>query len=174
MRFLKCFNICCSLLIILVFIQTEIYAYDVIVSNGAPTHTTIQQENKIHYTNSEQGAAFDNFVRSTFISFLTLTAILLVCPFLIINSKNRAKEKISSPPASILLKLAGFLPKKHRETLIQEISDMRFEYSEALSEKKFWQARFIVCSYYIGFGWSVVMWVSDRRKEVLGIIPKKD
>jgi hypothetical protein len=58
--------------------------------------------------------------------------------------------------------------------LEQEISDMRLEYYEALSEKKIWRAKCIVAFYYIGLCWSVVMWVSDKAKEVVGIIPKKN
>jgi hypothetical protein len=81
---------------------------------------------------------------------------------------------IQQPPASFLLKIADLLPKKYQQDLQQNISDMRLEYCEALLEKKFWRAKCIVGFYYIGLGWSVVMWISDKAKEVVGIIPKKN
>jgi hypothetical protein len=84
------------------------------------------------------------------------------------------KNKTENPPFSLLLKIADLLPKKQRKSLIQEVSDMRLEYYEALSEKKTWRAKCIVAFYYIGLSWSVVMWISDKVKEVVGIIPKKN
>ena len=83
-------------------------------------------------------------------------------------------NKIKSPPSSILIKIADLFPKRHRESIIQEISDMRLEYYEALSEKKIWRAKCIVAFYYVGLGWSVVMWISDKAKEVVGLLPKKN
>jgi predicted PP-loop superfamily ATPase len=86
---------------------------------------------------------------------------------------ERSKE-IKSSPAKFSLKISNMLPKKHAQSLLQEISDMRLEYYEALSEKKIWRAKCIVAFYYVGLSWSVVMWISDKFKEVIGIIPKKN
>jgi hypothetical protein len=88
--------------------------------------------------------------------------------------KLSTKENFKQSPASLLLKITDLLPKKYREGFVQEISDMRLEYYEALSEKKFWRARFIVVFYYVGFCCSFLMWISDKAKEVLGIIPTKN
>jgi|SRR5215213_810679 len=116
--------------------------------------------------------------------YLGLVIISAIVPTVIIYAIESIKErrnrrkllptKIKNPPTSFLSQIAGLLPKKHRQSLLQEISDMRLEYYEALSEKKIWRARFIVAFYYIGFGWSVVMWISDKAKEVVGIIPKQN
>ena len=84
------------------------------------------------------------------------------------------KNNIQKPPASLLLKITDLLPRKYKQDIEQNISDMRLEYYEILSENKVWQARSIVTFYYIGLGWSIAMWVSDKVKEVIGIIPKKD
>ena len=83
-------------------------------------------------------------------------------------------KKIYTPPFSSLLKIAELLPKKQCEILTQEISDMRLEYYEALDEKKYLRAKFIVAFYYIGLSWSVVMWIADKVKKVIGIMPKID
>lgn len=82
--------------------------------------------------------------------------------------------KVKSPPASFLLKIANLLPENNSKNLRQEISDMRLEYYEALFQKRFWRARCILAFYYIGLVWSLVMLVSDKAKEVVGIIPEKD
>ncbi|HEX8247913.1 MAG TPA: hypothetical protein VF599_07060 [Pyrinomonadaceae bacterium] len=87
--------------------------------------------------------------------------------------KKRA-NKIEKPPASFLLKVADLLPKKNRQNLEQEISDMRIEYYDALNEKNIWRARFIVAYYYVGLSWSGIMWIPDKVKELLGRIPKKN
>ncbi|HLM01069.1 MAG TPA: hypothetical protein VK400_08420 [Pyrinomonadaceae bacterium] len=84
------------------------------------------------------------------------------------------KKRVDTPPASFLLKISNLLPKKYRRNLEQEISDMRLEYYEALSERRIWQARCIIASYYIGLCWSVVMWISDKVRKVNGIVPKKN
>ncbi len=82
--------------------------------------------------------------------------------------------KVTNPPGHFFARIADLLPKKHRESLEQEISDMRLEYYEAVSEKNIWRARFIIAFYYIGLGWSVVMWSSDKVKKLVGLVPKKD
>lgn len=84
------------------------------------------------------------------------------------------KNRIKNPPASFLLKIADLLPKKYSENLKQEVSDLRLEYNEALSEKKIWRARFIASFYYIGLTWAAVMWISEKVKKVIEIIPKAD
>lgn len=115
--------------------------------------------------------------------YLTLAELLgLVFIFVIsqlilrrenISHGGRSKEKqIKNPPANFLLKIANFLPERFGKDLEQNISDMRLEYYEALSEKKTWRARFIVAFYYVGLGWSAVMWISHKAKEVVGIVPK--
>lgn len=81
--------------------------------------------------------------------------------------------RIEKPPGWILIKVADFLPPQLRRNLIQEVSDMRLEYYEALCEKNIRRGRFIVVFYHIGLGLSVVSWISYRLKEVVGIIPKR-
>jgi hypothetical protein len=88
--------------------------------------------------------------------------------------RSKLANQVNTPPASLLLRIAELLPKKHRQSLEQEVSDMRLEYYETLKEKKFLLAKFIVASYYIGLGWSVIMWISDKVKEVVGLLPKKN
>lgn len=88
--------------------------------------------------------------------------------------KFSPNKTLTKPPASFLLKIALLLPEKYRKDIEQNISDMRLEYCEALSEKKICRARFIVAFYYIGLCWSVVMWISDKAKEVVGLLPKKN
>jgi hypothetical protein len=86
---------------------------------------------------------------------------------------ERSKE-IKKCPGQFLLRLAEYLPNRQAKKLKQEISDMRLEYYEALNEEKIWRAKFIVAFYYIGLSWSVVMWISDKAKEVIGVLPKKN
>lgn len=105
--------------------------------------------------------AFDIIFASIFLLFVV---------WCLIKSLNKTKKM----PATQLLKFANLFPKKYRLNLVQEISDMRLEYCEALSEKKIWRARFIIVFYYIGLVWSVVMWISDKAKEVVGLLPKKN
>jgi hypothetical protein len=110
-----------------------------------------------------------------FITISTLLVWLILMAFfdrlaLIFNKSSLIKV----PPISLLLKVADLLPKKYRDNLTQEVSDMCLEYYEALDEKNIWRARFIVAFYYVGLSWSVVMWISDKVKEVVGIIPKKN
>jgi hypothetical protein len=104
---------------------------------------------------------------------IIMASILIYILERILNRKSVA-IKIKNPPTSFLLKIANLLPEKCAKDLTQNISDMRLEYYEALSEKNIWRARFIVYSYYIGLSWSVVMWISDKVKEVVGLVPKKD
>ena len=91
-----------------------------------------------------------------------------------ISGFGKSTARVKRPPASFLAKVADLLPKKHRESFKQEISDMRLEYYEALNEKKIWRAKCIIVFYHIGLCWSVVMWISDKGKEAVGIIPKKN
>jgi hypothetical protein len=84
------------------------------------------------------------------------------------------KSRIKKPPASFLLKFADLLPKKYSENLKQEVSDLRLEYTEALSEKKIWRARFIASFYYIGLSWAVMMCISEKVKKVIEVVPKKN
>jgi len=105
--------------------------------------------------------------------------ILLAIGFIIVGLLNftlstfsKIKERIKTPPASSLLKLSKLLPAKYCQILEQEISDMRLDYYKALREKNIWQARCITVFYYIGLSWSVVMWIADKVKKVIGIIPK--
>lgn len=88
--------------------------------------------------------------------------------------KSIFNNKVKNPPASFLLKIAGFLPKKQRQILQQEVLLMRDEYNEALFEKRMLRAKIIVISYYLGISCSSFRWVTDKVKEVIGIIPKKD
>jgi hypothetical protein len=90
------------------------------------------------------------------------------------ESKQNQNIKLNKAPGSILLRLVNLLPKRYAKDLTQNISDMRLEYYEALSEKNIWRARFIAADYYIGLSWSVVRWISDKAKEVIGIIPKQN
>lgn len=83
-------------------------------------------------------------------------------------------ETIKNPPATFLSRVAELLPSKYKKNLKQNISDMRIEYFNARQERKNWEARVIVASYYTGLCWSVVMWISDKIKEVIKIIPKKN
>lgn len=83
-------------------------------------------------------------------------------------------KKIEHPPLSFLFQMANLLPLKQRECLTQEISDMRLEYFEAVARKELGRARSILGFYYIGLVWSVLMWISDRISDVLGINTKKE
>ncbi|MDQ3800900.1 MAG: hypothetical protein M3384_15755 [Acidobacteriota bacterium] len=98
----------------------------------------------------------------------------LLSGIIVLLSQINLTKKITKPPFSAISKIADILPKKQCEILLQEISDARLEYYEAVNEKKIWKARCRVVFYYIGLGWSVVMWISDKVKEVIGIIPKKN
>lgn len=98
-----------------------------------------------------------------------------ILPYLIeVVDEEVSDNTIQQSPASFLLKIVDLLPKKYRQDLQQNISDMRLEYYEALAEKKIWRARFIVAFYHIGISWSVLMWIPDKVKRVFKTTPKKD
>src|ERR1700755_1657164 len=90
-----------------------------------------------------------------------ILSVLLM--FILFGWKAR---QIDQPPISILLKIARFFPPKYARNLKQEISDLRVEYYKALVERNFWQARFILTSYYFGISWSLLNWLGERVKGV--------
>jgi hypothetical protein len=115
----------------------------------------------------------ENIIFEILISFFVLFVSYFAYSYFAYFSR-RFNFSISSPPASSLMKFINLLPQKYRQSFEQEVSDMRLEYYEALSEKKVWRGRCIVIFYYVGLSWSVVMWISDKVKEVVGIIPKQN
>lgn len=114
-----------------------------------------------------------DYLGASFQIVLALFSLFTLASTISITTKEKQKN-ISFRPFSTLFKIANILPKKYRETLEQEISDMLLEYYEALSEKKFWRAKIIAAFYYIGLSWSVIIWIADKVKKVIGIIPKMD
>lgn len=88
--------------------------------------------------------------------------------------KQLGNAIIKKHPASFLVFIASFLPKKYKDILNQEASDMLLEYYDALSEKNIWRAKIIVGFYYAGLVWSIVIWISHKIKEIIKIIPKSN
>lgn len=89
-------------------------------------------------------------------------------------SAKHGAVKIKPSPATFLLRIADLLPAKYAFDLRQNVSDLRIEYYEALKEHKFWRAKIIIAAYYIGIGWTVIRWVMNKIKELIGIIPSKN
>lgn len=89
-------------------------------------------------------------------------------------SAKRKGTKFQSPPGSVLLKIADLLPPKYANDLIQNISDLRREYCDALNQGRLWRAKVITTAYYTGISWTVVKWVINRIKELVGITPSKN
>ncbi|MGC2236707.1 MAG: hypothetical protein WA584_11130 [Pyrinomonadaceae bacterium] len=125
----------------------------------------ISSEKAVNWVKFSNKNIFLNLITFILVAFAWFTISLIF---------SKLTNQLENPPAFFLIEPANLLPKKHRESLIQEISDMRLEYFEALSEKKIWRARCIIAFYYIGLSWSIVMWISDKAKEVVGLVPKKD
>lgn len=85
---------------------------------------------------------------------------------------GQEKNIVKRPPFTYLMQFCAFLPRKYRNNLEQNISDMRIEYYEALNAKNIWYARTIVGFYYAGLSWTVVRWIAGRVKELVGFMPK--
>lgn len=84
----------------------------------------------------------------------------------------KKKWRLRNPPGTFILKSAHLLSKKHYHKFEQEISDLRLEYFEALSEKNNRRARGLVICYYCGLLWSMVIWIASRIKEIIKVAPK--
>ncbi|HYP51287.1 MAG TPA: hypothetical protein VEQ34_10125, partial [Pyrinomonadaceae bacterium] len=133
---------------------------------------------------SESEIYVNDVIKWSFLGISLLILLLLsiawtiMCRQIILSFKAKTKTfrngTLKKPPAYLLQKIALLLPEKYRRDIEQNISDMRVEYYEALSEEKIWQARFIITFYYFGLSWSVVIWISNKIKQAVGIIPKKD
>ena len=153
------------------FIITTIPLWILYEFKGNETHLFefLQSSKDIININSV-GIAID--LKELLLMSFLITPLVAVFGFILGRINNA--DKLKKTPASFILKIADLLPFKHRKSLIQEISDMRLEYYEALSEKRFFRARCIVAFYYAGLSWSAVMWISDKAKEAIGIIPKQN
>src|ERR1044072_611732 len=90
---------------------------------------------------------------------------------LVMSFYKNSKERAEKPPFSLLLEISEELPPKYSQNLEQEISDLRMEYSEALMQNKIWRARFIVLDYYEGLIWSVIKWIMEWAKKIVGFTP---
>lgn len=86
--------------------------------------------------------------------------------YLSYRNSNVSKPKFKKPPGSLLLKFSGLFNAKYRRKLLEEISDMRIEYYEALSDKNITEANRIVARYYLGIAWSTLIWIANRIKDV--------
>jgi hypothetical protein len=90
------------------------------------------------------------------------------------GSNTVYKGRIKRPPLTFLFRLANFLPPKLGRCLVQEILDVHLEYYESIHKKEIWRARLIIGYYCTGLGWSVIMWISDKVRQVLGINIRKE
>jgi FlaA1/EpsC-like NDP-sugar epimerase len=108
---------------------------------------------------------------SSFVSLLISFAVLKKIKIFTKENQDRRGQKTS---VALLLKIADLLPRKQRQILQQEALSMNEEYDEAILFGKKLRAKVIIVAYYFGLCWSVVMWISDKVKEVVRIIPKKN
>jgi hypothetical protein len=117
-----------------------------------------------------------------FKSFVVLAlAITFIPTFFEIREKIRfysgllrRRSHVTRPPASLLLSIITIFPKKYRQCLEQEISDMRIEYYEILAEGKTARARTVSLFYYLGLFWSVISWILHNIVTVFLTAPKKN
>jgi hypothetical protein len=65
--------------------------------------------------------------------------------FKITQTANKNVGNISSAPGSVFISISEFIfsERKHLETIVPLIVDMREEYFEALSQDRIWKARWI-------------------------------
>lgn len=82
------------------------------------------------------------------------------------------KVKISKPPFAFLIEFADWLPKKHREVLMDEVGEMRRDYLEALDQGKILKARGRIILYFLGLIYSGMRWIAVELKDVIKLIPK--
>ncbi len=111
-------------------------------------------------------------VSGSFVATLISFVVLKTTKTLIAEENREVKSQKTS--VTFLLKIADLLPRKQRQILQQEALTMKEEHDEAILFGKTLRAKVITTSYYIGISWSVGMWIADKIKEVVKIIPKKN
>lgn len=81
-------------------------------------------------------------------------------------------KRLVAPPGSLAKKILSLLFSKKAFTNVfaQAIVDMREEYAEALADKKYWKARWIIIRDHIGLGVTVAAYIgSTVVKRAVGI-----
>jgi hypothetical protein len=76
---------------------------------------------------------------------------------------SRPRNVITSPPGSLVLKVAEFLcsPKLHERVFLQAVLDMRDEYNEALFQGQKKKAQWVLIRGYLALTWTVALQVVE-------------
>ena len=75
---------------------------------------------------------------------------------------SRPRNVITSPPGSLVLKVAEFLSRKlHERVFLQAVLDMREEYNEALFTGRREKAQWVLIRGYLNLAWAVTLQVIE-------------
>lgn len=86
-----------------------------------------------------------------------------------LNAERVKIPRLAKPPGHIWLQVAKFLPEKYYRIFEQEVSDMRLEYYEALSEKATFRAKCLIATYHLSMTFALIVWIVRGLKEIVKI-----
>ena len=110
---------------------------------------------------------------ATIIGAIGISILLIGCILSIIVSYKLllTSKGIKFPPTRPLYVIMDILPEKQRDILSQEIIDFEMEIFQALEKKNMLRATSIIISYYLGTSFSIIIWILDKVKKIIGIYP---